>query len=68
MPTDLFLLEGTPVTWSYTITNAGDVPLDNIAIDDDPLGPAPPVVVVNCAQTLAPGASDSCTLGGTVIY
>ncbi|WP_094228276.1 DUF7507 domain-containing protein, partial [Methanolobus psychrotolerans] len=31
--------EGGNVTWEYVVTNTGDVPLENIAVTDDKLGP-----------------------------
>lgn len=29
---------GSTVTWTYVVTNTGDVPLDNVAVTDDQLG------------------------------
>ncbi|MDG6243455.1 MAG: hypothetical protein QCH31_03555, partial [Methanolobus sp.] len=31
--------EGENVTWTYVVTNTGDVPLENISVIDDKLGP-----------------------------
>jgi len=46
---------GEVITYSYTVTNSGNVTLHNVALTDDRLGP------VTClAATLAPGASTTC--------
>jgi hypothetical protein len=50
---------GSPVTWTYVVTNTSNVPLTNIAVTDDQLGS------VTCpATTLASGASMTCTMTG----
>lgn len=47
---------GSPVTWSYAVTNAGNQTINNIVVTDDREG------VVTCPQaTLTPGASMTCT-------
>ncbi len=51
---------GSPVTWTYVVTNKGDVALSGIKVVDDKEG------VVTCpATSLAPGATMTCTLTGT---
>jgi uncharacterized repeat protein (TIGR01451 family) len=53
-------LPGEPVTWTYTITNTGNVDVADIAVSDDQ-EPG-----LSCGQSLlAIGASFSCTLAGT---
>jgi uncharacterized repeat protein (TIGR01451 family) len=51
---------GSPVTWTYTITNTGNVVLANLAVVDDKAGP-----VTCAATTLAPGAAITCSKTGT---
>ncbi|MGW3495453.1 DUF7507 domain-containing protein [Streptomyces sp. NPDC001020] len=47
---------GSPVEYSYTVTNTGPVPLTNVVIHDDR------VADVTCqTTTLGPGASTTCT-------
>ena len=46
---------GEQITYSYTVTNSGNVTLHNIALTDDRLGP-----VACLAATLAPGQSTTC--------
>ncbi len=49
-----------PVTWTYMVTNAGNVPLANVTVTDDQ------GVALSCPQTmLAPGESMTCTAQGT---
>ncbi len=51
---------GSTVTWTYAITNGGNVALSKIAVTDDKAG------AVTCpAATLAPGASMTCSKTGT---
>ncbi|MHC4442758.1 MAG: DUF7507 domain-containing protein [Planctomycetota bacterium] len=53
---------GDPVTWTYVVSNIGDVPLHNVAVTDNQLGP------VSCPKsTLAVGESMTCTAGGTAV-
>ena len=60
-PPGVFALEGDPVSWSYEVTNDGNVALSGIAVVDDQ------GVTVSCpASDLAPGASMTCTAAGTV--
>jgi uncharacterized repeat protein (TIGR01451 family) len=49
------VLGGTDVTYTYTVTNTGDVELTNISVDDDVYGHICDI------PSLAPGDSTSCT-------
>jgi hypothetical protein len=50
---------GDPVTWTYEVTNTGNVPLSNVNVTDDQ------GVAVSCPQTtLAVGESMTCTANG----
>ena len=54
------LLVGDPVTWTYEVTNTGNVPLTNIVVSDSEEG------AVDCPRAaLEPGESMTCTLEGT---
>lgn len=65
----LKLLVGTPVTWTYTISNTGTIPVSITSIlDSASIGANP---VVSCEPgalpvNLAPGATLSCSANGTV--
>jgi len=51
---------GDTVTWTYVVTNTGNVTLTSITVTDDKIG------TVSCpATTLAPGDSTTCTATGT---
>lgn len=53
---------GDPVTWTYVVTNTGNVALDPVVVTDDQLG------TITCpASTLAVGASMTCTASGTAV-
>ncbi len=53
---------GDSVTWTYKVTNTGDVSLSGIVVSDDR------GVAVSCPKTtLAPGESMDCTGTGTVV-
>jgi uncharacterized repeat protein (TIGR01451 family) len=53
---------GSTVTWTYLVTNPGNVPLTNVAVTDDKIG------AITCpATTLAVGASMTCTATGTAV-
>lgn len=57
------IISGATVTWTYTVTNTGEVPLSGIiVVDDKILGP------LDCKNvtTLAPEASMICTATGLV--
>jgi hypothetical protein len=54
-------LAGTPVEWTYLVTNTGDVPLANVAVTDDR------GVAVSCPRSsLALGESMTCTASDIV--
>ncbi len=56
-----FLLVGTEVSWTYLVTNTGNLPLSDITVVDDQS------VNVACPQSLLqPGESMTCTAFGTV--
>jgi hypothetical protein len=52
---------GSTVTWTYTVTNSGNVPLSGVAVIDDQAG------AVCTIGTLAPGASTTCTKTGAAV-
>jgi uncharacterized repeat protein (TIGR01451 family) len=56
------------VTWTYEVTNTGNVTLSNFVLNDDVIGL---IDVANCAPTptpeFVPGASTICTLTGIAI-
>jgi uncharacterized repeat protein (TIGR01451 family) len=54
---------GSTVSWTYVVTNTGNVPLTNVTVTDDHSG-----VTVSCPSTsLATGASMTCTASGTAV-
>jgi len=57
------LIVGTPITWSYHVTNAGDADLSEIQVVDDKLGQ------VECPSSeLVPGGSMTCTAEGMATF
>jgi hypothetical protein len=50
-----------PVTWTYTVTNTGNLPLTNVVVTDDQEG------AVCTIPSLAVGATQTCTLTGTTM-
>lgn len=54
------VLAGTPVTYTYLVTNSGDIALFNIEVDDDVLG------LIGTIPALAPGASDTVSITTTI--
>ena len=53
---------GDAVTWTYVVTNTGDVPLSDVAVTDDILG------AITCPQdTLAVDESMTCTASGVAV-
>ena len=60
LPTGPVIPEGDPVSWTYVVTNTGNVALANVVVSDDQ------GVVVSCPlDTLAVGGSMICTAAGT---
>jgi hypothetical protein len=59
LPPGPSILAGSPVTWTYLVTNTGDVTLSSVAVTDDQ------GVTVTCPKTsLAPGESMTCSATG----
>jgi hypothetical protein len=52
---------GSTVTWTYIVTNTGNVTLTNVAVTDDKVG------AICTIGTLAAGASSTCSKTGTAI-
>jgi uncharacterized repeat protein (TIGR01451 family) len=53
-----FWAPGTPITYSYTVTNTGNVTLDPVTVTDPMAGLSP----ISCpATSLAPWVSETCT-------
>ena len=53
-----FTSAGTPVTYSYTVTNTGNVTLDPVTVSDPMVG----LSAISCpGASLAPGAKETCT-------
>lgn len=67
-PPGVYVLAGSTVTWTYRITNTGNVPLVHVSVVDDggtPGSPADDQVPAGCGNiTLNAGASATCTLSG----
>jgi uncharacterized repeat protein (TIGR01451 family) len=59
VPTGPLVPIGSPVVWTYVVTNIGNVPLANITVGDDKIG------VICVIPSLAPGQSQTCTANGT---
>jgi uncharacterized repeat protein (TIGR01451 family) len=64
----LLVAVGASITWTYDVTNTGNVTLFNIAVTDDKLAAS----AINCdgdniITSLAPGASTQCSASGTAI-
>jgi uncharacterized repeat protein (TIGR01451 family) len=58
----VYILVGEPVTWTYVVTNTGNVTLSDVAVSDDR------GVVVTCpGATLAPSATMVCTATGMAV-
>ena len=62
-PTGPFVPIGSTVTWTYHVTNIGNVPVSALAVTDN----QPGVTVACPATTLAPGADTTCTATGTAV-
>ncbi len=57
-----YILVGNPITWTYVVTNTGNVDLTGVTVTDDKLGK------VVCAIALLPtSASETCTADGTAL-
>jgi hypothetical protein len=57
-----YIRVGQPVTWTYVVTNTGNVAINNIAVTDDR------GVTVTCpATTLAPTEHTDCTASGVAV-
>ncbi len=52
------ILEGSAVTWTYTVTNTGNVALSDVVVSDDQEGAV-------CTVSLAVGESTTCEATGT---
>jgi hypothetical protein len=48
---------GTPVTFTYTVTNSGDVDLTNVSVDDDKLGHIGDIALLKAGETVVLTAS-----------
>ena len=58
-PTGPMIPAGNTVTWTYVVTNGSNAPVSDIAVTDSDIGP------ISCpVDTLAPGASTTCTATG----
>ena len=59
-----YIRVGDPVTWTYRITNSGEVTITNLVLHDSPEG-----AITNCqpafADALAPRAHSTCLVTGT---
>ncbi|MGD8474712.1 MAG: hypothetical protein PVH59_11345, partial [Anaerolineae bacterium] len=61
-PPGPYVQPGDPITWTYAVTNTGEVDLSDVTVVDDQ------GVVVDCpSTTLAIGASMTCDASGTAI-
>jgi uncharacterized repeat protein (TIGR01451 family) len=57
----LNILTGETISWKFTVTNVGNVPLSNVEVTDDKLGP------ICSVGTLNVGESFTCTVESTAI-
>ena len=53
---------GTPVTWTYVVTNPGNIAVSGIQVSDSDLGVVATSTCVPAVTSLAPGASMTCTV------
>jgi hypothetical protein len=70
VPTGPIVAVGSTVTWTYNVTNTGNVPLTNVTVTDDKLGSDGIVCVGstnNVIATLSPGATATCSATGTAV-
>ena len=57
-----FTASGTPITYSYKVTNTGNVTLNSVSVTDPHVG----LSAITCPNaSLAPGASETCTASYT---
>jgi hypothetical protein len=65
----LYVLVGSTVTWTYTFTNTGSVPLSDVTITDDngTPGDTSDDFTVCTTASLAPDASDTCSSSGPAV-
>ncbi len=63
----LFIPVGDPITWSYLVTNTGNVPLTNVGVTDAAVSAVATDEISCSATTLAAGASTTCTASGTAV-
>ena len=68
-PTGPFVpvVDGGEVTWTYAVTNTGNVTLTDIVVTDTVGGGDPVVVDADCPTSLAPGDSGVCEVVGDAI-
>src|SRR5207244_790236 len=57
-----FVATGSTVTWTYNVTNTGNVALTNVTITDDKVG-----FICTLSGTLAAGGTGSCTKTGIAV-
>jgi hypothetical protein len=58
-PPGPYLSVGTPVTYTYIVSNLGNVPLNSVTLNDSALGP------ITCPDTSLPvGGQEGCTAAG----
>ena len=60
-PTGPEIPMGNPVTWTYVVTNTGNIPVSNIQVTDSDLGTVATSTCTPAVTTLAPGGSTTCT-------
>jgi hypothetical protein len=61
-PPGVRIVTGSPLTWTYRVTNTGDTQLSTVGVSDDR------GVAVSCPKTvLQPGESMTCTAAGTAV-
>ncbi|MGK2925682.1 MAG: DUF7507 domain-containing protein [Lysobacterales bacterium] len=61
-PTGPSIAVGAPVTWTYAVTNNGQLPLSNVVVSDSDFG-----AVVCPKNSLAIGESMNCSANGTAV-